>query len=82
MSLNLDCFASVYFRTHIVKLFLFFKGMCQGDDEVLSMETVVINVNLKVISVFVCLYYKSCKIPICTAENSSIKNDAMSLCVQ
>lgn len=53
MSLNLDCFASVYFRTHIVKLFLFFKGMCQGDDEVLSMETVVINVNLKVISVFV-----------------------------
>lgn len=56
--------------------------MCQGDGEVLSMETVVINVNLKVISVFVCLYYKSCKIPICTAENSSIKNDAMSLCVQ
>lgn len=50
MSLNLDCFASVYFRTHIVKLFLFFKGMCQGDDEVLSMETEVINVNLKVIN--------------------------------
>lgn len=63
MSLNLDCFASVYFRTHIVKLFLFFKGMCQ-DDEVLSMETAVINDNLKVFSVFVCLYYKSCKIPI------------------
>lgn len=72
MSLNLDCFASVYFRTHIVKLFLFLKGMCQGDDEVLSMETEVINVHLKVISVFVGLYYKSCKIPICTAENSSI----------
>lgn len=50
MSLNLDCFASVYFRTHIVKLFLFFKGMCQGDDEVLSMETEVINVHLKVIN--------------------------------